>query len=237
MYTMMHFSAARWGISSLVQGRVGYTKMVGGLRSQGLSCVLDPLPLSRLSLVQLSQRLLASSFFSSSSSSSSSSPSPHAAHSFAPRQTGGDGLYRRSGGLGMPMMWITTMDRPTWQPLWEAENDVMPRDEFGVPCHIPPEVSTTISHCYQPPPHFFPFLKKLADDCPALEVYMHKLIQGKLTYEDYEEMFFKFAKPLKIYRKQIPVPFRTQAEKVNAEQVDWESAWLSYRQRVLAGKI
>ena len=29
---------------------------------------------------------------------------------------------------------------------------VMPRDEFGVPAHIPPELSTTIRHTYYVPP-------------------------------------------------------------------------------------
>lgn len=147
--------------------------------------------------------------------------------------TGGEGLYRRLGGLGYPMMYIVTYDKPSWQPLWEEEYEVMPRDEFGVPASIPPEVSTTIKHVYYPPPQFYPFFKKLGDDTPELKSYMHKLIQGKLTFDDYEEMFYKFAKPLKIYRKQIAMPYRSPEEQLKTDEVNWESAWLSYRQRVL----
>lgn len=35
---------------------------------------------------------------------------------------------------------------------------------------------------------------------------------GDMTYDDYEEMFYKFAKPLKIYRHRIPLPYRTVDE-------------------------
>lgn len=65
----------------------------------------------------------------------------------------------------------------------------MPRDEFGVPAHIPPEISTTIRHTcpaglwhlktaplrptcflrYYIPPQYYPFLKKLGDDTPELK--------------------------------------------------------------------
>lgn len=104
-----------------------------------------------------------------------------------------------------------------------------------VPAHIPPEVSTKIRHVYYIPPQFFPFMKKLGDDTPALKPYTDKLIRGEFTLQDYEEMFYKFAKPAKIYRKQIPLPYRTPEEVARQEEVAWEGAWLSYRQRVLAG--
>lgn len=35
---------------------------------------------------------------------------------------------------------------------------------------------------------------------------------GDMTYDDYEEMFYKFAKPLKIYRSRLPLPYRTDEE-------------------------
>lgn len=131
------------------------------------------------------------------------------------------------------MMYIVTYDRPSWQPMWEEEYEVMPRDEFGVPASIPPEVSTTIQHTYHVPPQFYPFLKRLGDDTPALKPYMEKLIRREMTFDDYEEMFYKFAKPLKIYRQLIPLPYRSPEEQSRSEEVKWESAWYSYRQRVL----
>lgn len=147
---------------------------------------------------------------------------------------GGENLYRRVGGPGYPMLFDVKYDRPTWQPLWEEEHEVIPRDGYGVPAHIPPEVSTKIKHVLYVPPQFYPFLKKLGDDTPALQPYMEKLINGELTFQDYEDMFYKFAKPAKIYRKQIPAPYRTPEEVARQQEVEWEGAWLSYRQRVLA---
>ena len=35
-------------------------------------------------------------------------------------------------------MYHITYDKPGWDPEMELEYDVMPRDEFGVPAHIPP---------------------------------------------------------------------------------------------------
>lgn len=44
---------------------------------------------------------------------------------------GGENLYRRVGGPGYPMLFDVKYDRPTWQPLWEDEHDVIPRDGYG----------------------------------------------------------------------------------------------------------
>ena len=33
-----------------------------------------------------------------------------------------------------------------------------------------------------------------------------------MTFDDYEEMFYKNAKPLKVYRSRIPLPYRTDEE-------------------------
>lgn len=146
----------------------------------------------------------------------------------------GEHLSRKLGGYGYPMMFIVTYDKPSWQPFWEEECEVLPRDEFGVPATIPPEVSTKIKHTYFVPPQFYTFLKKLGDDTEELKPYMMKLIKGEFTYDDYQEMFYKFAKPLKIYRQQIPVPYRTAEEVAREEEMKWQSAWFSYRQKVLA---
>ncbi|CAD2097465.1 hypothetical protein YYG_03901 [Plasmodium vinckei petteri] len=146
----------------------------------------------------------------------------------------GEHLNRQLGGYGYPMMFIVTYDRPSWQPFWENDCDVIPRDEFGIPASIPPEVSTNIKHTYYVPPQFYMFLKKLGDDTAELKPYMTKLIQGEFTYDDYQEMFYKFAKPLKIFRKKIPVPYRSAEEMKHEENIKWQSAWYSYRQKVLA---
>merc|ERR1712032_1167620 len=114
----------------------------------------------------------------------------------------------------------------------ELEFEVMPRDEFGVPAHIPPELSTTIKHTYFVPPQYYPFLKKLGDDTPELKGYMDKLMNGDMTFDDYEEMFYGFAKPLKIHRPRLPMPYRSEEEIANTPLVEWESAWYSFRQRV-----
>ncbi|GAW80753.1 hypothetical protein, conserved [Plasmodium gonderi] len=146
----------------------------------------------------------------------------------------GEHLNRKLGGYGYPMMFIVTYDRPSWQPFWENEYEVIPRDEFGVPSSIPPELSTQIKHTYYVPPQFYTFLKKLGDDTDELRPYMTKLIKGEFTYDDYQEMFYKFAKPLKIFRSKIPLPYRSPEEISKEEEVKWESAWYTYRQKVLA---
>lgn len=87
------------------------------------------------------------------------------------------------------------------------------------------------------PPQYFPFLKKLGDDTPQLMAFMEKLIKGEFTRQDYEEMFYRFAKPLKVYRRQMITPYRTVEEMTRNAEVAWEGAWLSYRQRVYGGKI
>mmetsp|Transcript_1073 Transcript_1073/g.2757 ORF Transcript_1073/g.2757 Transcript_1073/m.2757 type:complete len:247 (+) Transcript_1073:53-793(+) len=134
---------------------------------------------------------------------------------------------------GWPVMWTNIYDKPGYDTDMELEYDVIPRDEFGVPAHIPPEVSTTIRHTYYIPPQYYPFLKKLGDDTPELKPYMDKLINGEMTFDDYEEMFYAFAKPLKIHRPRIPMPYRTAEEMKKSEEVAWEGAWLSFRQRVI----
>merc|ERR1719263_745060 len=134
---------------------------------------------------------------------------------------------------GWPVMWHITYDKPGWDPEMELEYDVMPRDEFGVPAHVPPELSTAIKHTYYLPPQYYPFLKKLGDDTPELKPFTDKLINGEMTFEEYEHMFYTFAKPLKIHRPLIPMPYRTEAEVAKTAEVDWEGAWLSYRERVL----
>lgn len=197
----------------------------------------------------------------------------------------------------------------------------MPRDEYGVPAHIPPDLSTSIQHSYYVPPEYFPFLKKLGDDDPSVKPFTDKCIKGgsfvengifnlgaccpkfgccllfvccvvvwlqdravqfweidvacpqkflrcwigichvrftmmlnrnfyrrvkrysvkhvlselspgELTFAEYEEMFYKSAKPLKIYRNRIPMPYRTEEEVAKSPEVDWEGNWLSFQQRV-----
>jgi len=134
---------------------------------------------------------------------------------------------------GWPVQYLVGYDKPGWDTDQELEYEVMPRDAFGVPAHIPPEVSTTIRHTYYVPPQYYPFLKKLGDDTPELKPYMDKLINGEMTFEDYEEMFYAFAKPLKITRSCIAMPYRTEAEIKKEAEVAWEGAWLSFRQRVM----
>jgi len=138
---------------------------------------------------------------------------------------------------GWPVMYTITYDKPGWDPEMELEYDVMPRDEFGVPAHIPPEVSTTIKHTYYVPPQYYPFLKKLGDDTPELKPWTDKLINGELTFDDYEEMFYTFAKPLKIHRPRIPMPYRTEEEVAKTDEVFWEGAWFSFRQRVMGDYV
>jgi len=130
-------------------------------------------------------------------------------------------------------MYNISFDKPGWDPEMELEYDVMPRDEFGVPAYIPPELSTQIRHTYYVPPQYYPFLKKLGDDTPELKPFTDKLMNGELTFSDYEEMFYTFAKPLKIRRPLMAMPYRTAEEVARTPEVEWEGAWLSFRQRVL----
>ncbi|GFE52757.1 chromosome complete related protein [Babesia ovis] len=143
-------------------------------------------------------------------------------------------LKKDVGNTGWPILVATNTTQPMWQSYTWGEHSVIPRDGYGCPGTFPPEVSTKITHTFRLPPQFYPFLKKLGDDTPALKPYMDRLITGKFTNQDYEEMFYKFAKPLKIYRKLIPKPFRTAEEQAREAEVSWESAWLSYRQQVAA---
>merc|ERR1711924_438995 len=55
---------------------------------------------------------------------------------------------------------------------------------------------------------------------------------GEMTFDDYEEMFYQFSKPLKVYRQRIPMPYRTAEEMKKSDEIMWEGAWLSFRQRV-----
>ncbi|CAD7957226.1 unnamed protein product [Amoebophrya sp. A120] len=132
---------------------------------------------------------------------------------------------------GMPSTFKVTADRP-WYPRRILEWEVMPRDEFGVPAHIPPDVSTTIAHTYHVPPEYFPFLKKLGEETPSMKPWMEKLIKGKMTFPDYEEMFYSHAKPLRVHRSKLALPYRTEEEVAKSKEIDWESKWMSFRQRV-----
>lgn len=128
-------------------------------------------------------------------------------------------------------MYMISYDRPFF-PEKIIEYEVMPRDEYGVPAHIPPDISTAVQHTYYVPPSYYPFLKKIGDDTPELKPWMDKLIKGQLTFAEYEEMFYRNAKPLKIYRNRIPVPYRTDAEMAKSAEVMWEGKWHSFRARV-----
>jgi len=135
---------------------------------------------------------------------------------------------------GMPVLYHLEYDTKAYNPDLAYDFDEMPRDEYGVPAHIPPELSTAIKHTYFVPPQYYPWLKKLGDDTPELKPYTDKLINGDLTFNDYEEMFYRFSKPLKIYRDLIPLPYRTEEEIAREAEVAWEGKWLSYRQRVFS---
>lgn len=130
-----------------------------------------------------------------------------------------------------PYLWVITHDKPFYPDRY-LEWEIMPRDEFGVPAQIPPDISTLIAHTYYVPPQYYPFIKKIGDDTPELKPWMDKLIKGQLTFADYEEMFYKNAKPLKVYRNRIPLPYRTDEEIKKSAEVLWEGKWLSFRQRV-----
>lgn len=133
---------------------------------------------------------------------------------------------------GMPVIFHVQYDTKGYNVDIANEFQEMPRDEFGVPAHIPPELSTAIKHTFFVPPQYYPWLKKLGDDTPELKPYTDKLINGDLTFRDYEEMFYNFSKPLKIHRDLIPMPYRTEAEIAREAEVAWEGAWYSFRQRV-----
>lgn len=136
------------------------------------------------------------------------------------------------GGPGVPQMYLMTTDKP-WNPYTAGSQDeTIPRDGFGVPGQIPPEIATSIKHTYAFPPHFFPFLKKLGEDTPSLKKYTDKAINGTLSFVEFEEMFYKFAKPLRVHRSLITMPYRTQEEMAKSDEVLWEGKWLSFRQRV-----
>jgi hypothetical protein len=135
--------------------------------------------------------------------------------------------------LGVPVAYVVQWPHGYQEPYKYLEYEVMPRDEYGVPAHIPPELSTEIKHTYYVPPQYYPFLKKLGDDTPELKPFMDKLINGEMTFDEYETMFYQFAKPLKIHRSELPMPYRTAEEIKKEAEVDWESAWMSFRQRVL----
>eukprot|EP01067_Filipodium_phascolosomae_P001552 Filipodium_phascolosomae@DN2014_c0_g1_i1.p1 len=137
---------------------------------------------------------------------------------------------------GRPHVFLMTVDRP-WVPTKEVEYEVLPADEFGVPVHIPPEVSTKIKHTFALPPAFWPWLKKVGDDSPQLKPYTDKLIEGNLTLWEFEEMFYKSTKPLRIYRDLVNKPFRSPEEQARTPEVEWESAWLTYRQFIFGGKF
>lgn len=143
------------------------------------------------------------------------------------------GLQTRFYRNGTPLSFIITFDDPRWDPEADIEYEMVPRDVYGCPATVPPELSTQIAHTYYVPPAYFPFLKKLGDDTPELKPYTDKLINGQMTFDDYEEMFYLFAKPLRIHRSQIPKPYRTDAELAREDEVAWEGAWLSFRQRVM----
>lgn len=126
-----------------------------------------------------------------------------------------------------------TCDKPLYGERY-LEWEIMPRDEFGIPAHIPPDISTLITHTYYVPPQYYPFLKRIGDETPELKPWCDKMIKGQLSFADYEEMFYKNAKPLKVYRNRIPLPYRSEAEVAKSAEVYWEGKWLSYRQRVAA---
>merc|ERR1711933_149113 len=93
----------------------------------------------------------------------------------------------------------------------------------------------TIRHTYYIPPQYYPFLKKLGDDTPELKPYMDKLMNGEMTFDDYEEMFYAFAKPLKIYRPRIPIPYRSAEEMKNTDEDFWDGYGPLFRMALHSG--
>merc|ERR1719386_307896 len=127
--------------------------------------------------------------------------------SSAPRQTS---IHM----LGIPMTYVVQWPHGYQEPWKYLEYEVMPRDEFGVPAHVPPELSTAIKHTYYLPPQYYPFLKKLGDDTPELKPYTDALMRGEMT-------FYKYAKPLRIHRPRIAMPYRTAEEVAREDEVAW----------------
>lgn len=119
---------------------------------------------------------------------------------------------------------------PNYNPATSLDFEVMPRDSYGVPAHIPPDIGAAIQHTYHVPPSYYPFIKKLGDDSPELKPYTDKLIKGQLTFHDFECMFYHNCQPLKIFRKRIPLPHRTPEEIGKSDEVTWESKWYTLRQ-------
>jgi hypothetical protein len=138
-----------------------------------------------------------------------------------------------TGPYRWPQMIVGSYDPHTFDPMADIEDHTqIPRDGFGVPAHIPPEIALQIKHTFQVPPIYFPWIKKLGEDTAELKPYCDKLIKGELTFEEYEDMFYSFAKPLKVHRSEIPQPYRT-AEEVKLEDFGkWNAAWEAYRQRL-----
>lgn len=134
---------------------------------------------------------------------------------------------------GMPSVYHKSWDRDFDIVADEESSSDIPRGYYGTPGHIPPEITQQVKHTLYLPPQYYPWLKKLGEDTPELKPYMDKAIKGDFTYLDFEEMFYEFAKPLKIYRSRIPVPYRTAEEQKKADEIALEMAWHSYRQRVL----
>jgi len=113
----------------------------------------------------------------------------------------------------------------------DLEYEMIPRDAFGVPAHIPPDLSTNILHTYAVPPEYYPALKRFGDENPSHKVWFDKLIHGELSYLEYEEMFYRASKPLKTNRKRIPLGFRTAEEETRHEEVNWDGVMRSFQQR------
>ena len=138
-----------------------------------------------------------------------------------------------TGPYRWPQLIVASWDKEGFDPIADLDNfEEIPRDGFGVPAHIPPEIAVQIRHTFAVPPQYYPWLKKLGDDTPQLKPFMDRLIKGELTQDEYEDMFYMFSKPLKIYRSEIPHAHRSQAEIESEDYVKWESAWLAYRQRL-----
>lgn len=149
------------------------------------------------------------------------------------------GLFRNTApalssktGSGIPILWTVTADRP-WYIEQAIEYEVMPRDEYGVPAFIPPDISTAIKHTLFVPPQYYPFCKRIAEDTPELKPFMDKLIKGQMTWNNFEEMFYRETRPLKIFRNRFPMPWRTDDEIAHSDMVKWGNKWWQFRMRVI----
>jgi hypothetical protein len=49
----------------------------------------------------------------------------------------------------------------------------------------------------------------------------HQLLNGEMTFDGYEEVFYAFARPLKIHRPRIAMPYRTVVEIKKTDEVFW----------------